>query len=204
MLLLLPAAQLDVIGTLHRSLLGTEVKWLVGGSCGLLLQGVELSESPRDVDVYMDEEDVQTTHDALLSYATDQMQLSQTEIYRSFLSHYEIIGIQVEAVGAFSVQAMASSYKVEVSYLQRYHAANVQVNGIVIALMPLAHELLFNLLRERPDRYDAIALAMAQKEELHMPVLRALLARNHWSPGFLDHLNQLLDKHIGMNRSRIT
>ncbi|WKL02675.1 hypothetical protein Q0F98_01795 [Paenibacillus amylolyticus] len=46
---------------LHAALLETAKAWntqpqtwLLGGSCGLLLQGVELQQAPRDIDIYAD------------------------------------------------------------------------------------------------------------------------------------------------------
>ena len=53
-----------------------------------------------------------------------------------------------------------------------------QIQGATVRLMPLSHELVFNVLRDRPDRYVAIAEAMLRDMDHHMPLLKQLLRRN--------------------------
>ncbi len=60
-------------------------------------------------------------------------------------------------------------------------------------MMPLAHELLFNLLRNRPDRYEAIAKTMKAFPELHMQALSDLMQRNRWGSEFERKLERLID-----------
>ncbi|MFB6362515.1 hypothetical protein ACFCP7_00455 [Paenibacillus elgii] len=169
--------------------------WLVGGSTGLLLQGVELSTLPRDLDLYADRRDAEALHVALRPFATDEQTRSETSIYRSLLSHYEMNGVKVELVGAFEVRAMDSEYLVEAEYLARTHASAVLYGeGEAVRLMPLAHELVFNVLRDRPDRYEAIARVCRVREpERHRLVLDDLIARNRFSGELADRLRTLLD-----------
>ncbi|WNR42457.1 nucleotidyltransferase domain-containing protein [Paenibacillus roseipurpureus] len=170
-----------------------DIPWLIGGSCGLLLQGVDIGRSPRDLDIYVDQKDVLAIHALLVPYAIDAPAYSETPIYASTLSHYKIDGHMVEVVGDFRVSALASLYQVEVSYLQEtYHSLSVLDNQ-EIHLMPLAHEFLFNVLRNRPDRYAIILRTMLASPEKHMPVLADLMARNQWGQAFHDKLKEILD-----------
>ncbi|MGG1515154.1 hypothetical protein ABE504_07060 [Paenibacillus oryzisoli] len=166
--------------------------WLIGGSCGLLMQHVEIGRRPRDLDIYIDEAAVMPVHERLKPFAMDTPCFSESPIYASKLSHYAIEGTAVEVVGEFQVKAMASHYQVEVAYLAEHLAQRVSISGVEIGLMPLAHELLFNVLRERPDRYEPIAKAMMADPEKHRPALNALLHRNAWSHDFMEHLEQVL------------
>jgi hypothetical protein len=203
-IVLLSPQVLQVVTQLQRELLDSGARCLIGGSCGLQLHGIELAQHPRDLDIYLDENEVQVLFRALQQYAIDLPQASTTDIYTSTLSHYFIAGMQVEAVGGFRVHKKGSLYTVEASYFLKHHALQLQVNGAVLSVMPLAHELLFNMLRDRPDRYEAIASAMLREPELHMPVLQDLLARNQWEPEFLFQLEQLLKSALYTleNRSR--
>ncbi|KPV55679.1 hypothetical protein QJ48_32045 [Paenibacillus sp. A3] len=169
--------------------------WLVGGSTGLLLQGVRLDALPRDLDLYADRRDAEALHMALRRYATDDQTESETPIYRSILSHYEMNGVKVELVGAFEVRAMDSEYRVEAEYLARTHALAVSYGEReAVRLMPLAHELVFNVLRDRPDRYEAIArVCRVQEPERHRLALEDLIARNRFSGELADRLRTLLD-----------
>jgi hypothetical protein len=183
---------LHAMELLQKALQDSGVKWLVGGSCGLLLHGIELAQRPRDLDIYLDEHEVKSLSHLLRNWALDLPQHSTTEIYTSTLSHFLIADMQVEAVGGFRVHKNGSLYLVEAEYMLQQYALQVIVQGTVIAVMPLAHELLFNMLRNRPDRYEAIASAMLLRPEQHMPILQDLIERNQWEPEFTLQLDKLL------------
>jgi hypothetical protein len=174
--------------------------WLVGGSCGLLLQGVPLTAAPRDLDLYVDAEGSQEVHQALSAYSTDQQKEDCTAIYRSILSHYAIDGIKVELVGGFEVSAHGSLYKVEVGFLSEHYSpefklytgdSSVETIG-PLRLMPLEHELLFNLLRSRPDRYEAIAALMRGRQAKLSNAMNDLINRNDLNESLIYELNRLL------------
>jgi hypothetical protein len=61
-----------------------------------------------------------------------------------------------------------------------------------IKLMPLEHELLFNLLRSRPDRYEAIAAVMRSRMTEMSETMCELIRRNTWSDRVIEQLMQLL------------
>ncbi|NRF89695.1 hypothetical protein HQN89_01400 [Paenibacillus frigoriresistens] len=185
---------LPTITTIHTHLLKVpDVRWLIGGSCGLLFQNVDIGRSPRDLDIYVDDSDVIAVHTSLLEYSVDAPIYSETPIYASILSHYHIGGNAVEVVGDFRVNALHSSYQVEASYLWENHSHSVIINGQEVKMMPLAHELLFNLLRNRPDRYEAIARTMKAFPEMHMQALSDLMQRNRWGSELERKLEQLIE-----------
>ncbi|WP_426453555.1 hypothetical protein ACP26L_14710 [Paenibacillus sp. S-38] len=173
-----------------------QAAWLVGGSTGLLLQGVPLAAPPRDLDLYTDRDTAYKLHSALLRWSVDEQQESATDIYRSILSHYVISGVSVELVGAFEVRASESEYRVEAAYLQRaYYALPLRLgDGLETGLMPLAHELLFNLLRQRPDRYEAIAEVLrTRKDSRELAALKSLISRNRFGGEALAYAQSVLE-----------
>ncbi|TXK76581.1 nucleotidyltransferase family protein, partial [Paenibacillus sp. N3.4] len=152
---------LPAITSLHTHLLKAPgARWLIGGSCGLLMHHVEIGRSPRDLDIYVDNNDVAPVHTALQEYAVDSPVFSQTPIYSSILSHYLLNGIPIELVGDFHIEAISSNYQVEIAYLWESHCHTYKIGKHEVKVMPLAHELIFNLLRGRSDRYEAIAFTM--------------------------------------------
>ncbi|GCL70488.1 MULTISPECIES: nucleotidyltransferase domain-containing protein [Paenibacillus] len=179
-----------VASTRHMNL-----TWLVGGSTGLMLQGAALSAAPRDLDLYIDREQAPVMHKALAHFSTDEQIESETAIYSSILSHYEVAGVKVELVGAFEVRAMDSVYRVEAGYLAAEHAVRGSLHdGTVIHLMPLMHEMIFNMLRNRPDRYHAIAdICRKSGLDIHRTVLEKLAERNQFSAELIARLKQLLE-----------
>jgi hypothetical protein len=172
------------------------MKWLVGGSCGLLLQGVSLLQPPRDLDIYVDKTAASIMYNTLRAYSIDSLQQSETDIYISLLSHFQIAHVPVELVGGFEVRAKQSLYRVEVEDVLYEYRIPVKLGMINYELMPLAHELIFNLLRDRMDRYTAIAIKMRSNPALYMPPLQAILKRNTFAPSLLTQINELLDIHL--------
>ncbi|GBG12043.1 hypothetical protein PAT3040_06904 [Paenibacillus agaridevorans] len=159
-------------------------KWVVGGSAGLLLRGLSLPAKPRDLDLYCDEEDSQELHERLRPFAVDEAAYSETAIYRSTLSHYELEGVRVELVSGFHVSAFQCSYWTEVRQVLIPNGFPVMVEeGLPAAVVvPLAHELWFNALRGRPDRVRMITEAYAANPTRHQGALAVIEDRNTFSP----------------------
>jgi hypothetical protein len=104
------------------------------------------------------------------------------------------LDVPIEIVGGFEVKAEQSDYKVEVSdVMLELQVRQLIGDGSVIGLMPLAHELIFNLLRNRPDRYVDIASQMRTNPKYYLPALNKLLLHNTFSIQIIAKINALLD-----------
>ncbi|MEC0089778.1 nucleotidyltransferase family protein [Paenibacillus macquariensis] len=176
-----------------RCLNSTNRVWLVGGSCSLLLQGVDVLSPPRDIDLYADLNSVHMLHTAMEEWSTDKQVLNKSGLYSSVLSHYDLNDTQIELVGDFTITAKGSQYRVEVEARLHPHAPEIELEGVPMSLMPLSHELLFNLLRERKDRYEAIATVIRQQPEHHVPLLVQLLDNNRLEANHIRQIAALLD-----------
>ncbi|WP_341278176.1 hypothetical protein [Paenibacillus sp. FSL H8-0537] len=165
---------------------GSGTPWVVGGSAGLMLRGAALTSEPRDLDLYTDEADVDRLHALLQPFSTDIPVLDESGIYRSRLSHYLIDGVTVELVGGFVVRAHDSCYETQVRSLLLPYAEQITVGkgsalAATVAVVPLAHELWFNVLRDRRDRYELIIEAYCEDEARHSAALEQLESRNQLS-----------------------
>lgn len=181
---------------LHMRIGRSEARWLLGGSCGLWLQGVGLATGPRDVDVYADYRDARILHGLLKDLAVDEPRLDESGIYSSELSHYSLGEYSLELVGGFRIETDSSSYTTEVTEVLAPEAQQIALEGASLPLMPLAHELLFNLLRSRQDRYQAIAEVITTEPTRHVPLLKLLIARNRWSREHQRLLEELLSMKL--------
>lgn len=172
----------------------SQAQWIIGGSASLMLRGLELSNNPRDLDIYCDEENVEEIYDALEPFAQDQPTLSVTDMYRSTLSHFIIQGIQVELVGGFEVSAKGCKYETMVNKLLMPFSEQVQLNdaNYSVAIVPLAHELWFNFLRDRMDRVDLIVQAIAKAPAQHEGAFLAIETNNAFTAEARRTLHQLL------------
>ncbi|WP_219836523.1 nucleotidyltransferase domain-containing protein [Paenibacillus sp. R14(2021)] len=159
----------------------TAAPWLIGGSTGLLLRGMALPRPPRDLDLYADDADAASIHDALRAYAVDEQQVNVSPIYRSVLSHYDIHGVQVELVGGFVVASGSDRYAVEVREMLNPMRLQLTIGAHPVGLVPLAHELWFNVLRARFDRVELIGSFMREDLAAHRAALQLIAARNNLS-----------------------
>ena len=102
---------------------------------------------------------------------------------------------ETELVANLTVRTANGRYNVEVGALLRRYAPTVEIGTERIPLMPLEHELIFNLLRGREDRYVPIAETVRQKgvDEL---LWRQLQERNALSLDFWKRASAL----IGLSR----
>lgn len=189
---LVPDAVLRALRVIGRRLEQDDGKWLVGGSCGALLQNVPLPAAPRDLDVYADVQDARGIHAALADFSTDEQVYSETGMYGSLLSHYSIEGVQVELVGSLKVRLDKADYEVRVRSLLSVYADTAVSDGIRVPLMPLSHELLFNVLRLREDRYRFLAETMRMAPERHLPLMDELVRGNRIGKAYADRIAELL------------
>ncbi|RJE90031.1 hypothetical protein D3P07_07380 [Paenibacillus sp. 1011MAR3C5] len=190
----------DALSTIVR--LAGNTSWVLGGSAALLLRGIQLGAPPRDVDLYCDDDDANTIHKALSRYAIDRPSYSETAIYRSTLSHYRIGTIQVELVGGFSVRALDCCYQVNVKEVLFPYGEAIELHELTegrpvyVQVVPLAHELWFNLLRQRKDRVKVIAEEMRKQPLAHLPALAAIEGSNN----FADEVVSEVRERIGITQ----
>lgn len=186
----------DILRALSAFAAQTEdcsARWVVGGSAGLALRGARLASAPRDLDIYADAAAAAALHERLAGWASDGPAWDETGRYRSLLSHYRYGGVTIELVGDFEVQVPDSRYRTEVDAFLYAHGDDwaPHVGARPIRLMPLGHELIFNLLRERRDRALEAARLIRSEPEAHMPALRRLAARQSLSAGIRSELRRL-------------
>jgi hypothetical protein len=177
----------SAVSLLAEKLRGCEARWVVGGSTGLSMRGASLERPPRDLDVYADRSSVPILFARLSEFAVDGPAQNETERYSSILSHYNMQNTIVELVGQFRVRALQSDYMTEVDDVLFPNADIHKMNGYEVRLVPLAHELIFNLLRERMDRAAIVGHLIANDPAHHLPLLHTLLEKNKISSKVAQH-----------------
>lgn len=187
---------IPALTTLASQCKDSKATWLLGGSCSLWLQDVSITATPNDIDVYVDMEDVEEIHASLADFASDKPHLDDTGLYRSCLSHYSFDELPMELVGGFEVRTEGAFYRTEVVNVLSLEAPQWKSGNTVISLMPLAHEFVFNILRNRPDRYLAIAAIIRNHPARHLPLLSHLLANNEWSADYVSRMAEILDQPL--------
>ncbi|WP_217592746.1 hypothetical protein [Cohnella sp. GbtcB17] len=168
-------------------------RWVVGGSAGLALRGARLAAAPRDLDIYADAASIPALHDRVAGWTVDEPAWDESGRYRSLLSHYRYGSVTIELVGDFEIRAPGSIYRTEVDAFLYAHGDDWTPidGGRPIRLMPLGHELIFNLLRERRDRALEAARLIREARGSHLIALRQLVAGQSLSDGIKSELSYL-------------
>ncbi|SFF04626.1 hypothetical protein SAMN05216378_4866 [Paenibacillus catalpae] len=171
------------LAAIVRLLAGVEADWVLGGSTGLMLRGLPLQAAPNDIDLYVDDNEYDQIYERLKPFASDTKQLSECGNYRSVLSHFVIEGIPVELVGGFVVRANGCRYVTEVSsllkpYSELFAVRDAEDSGLYVPVVPVAHELWFNMLRSREDRITLLMDHYIKDESRHEEARRLLEKRN--------------------------
>lgn len=192
----LTAQMLKAINELDERLGQTDYPWYIGGSTGLLLQGVELPAHPRDLDIYCDPEMTDFVYRHFCDEALAPPATSRTDLYFSHLLRLELEGVSVEWVGGFEVLRAGSHYKVPRADSLRSFAPVITLEKTELRLMPLAHELVFNWLRKREDRYRRIAGVMAEQPDYYLQQLDGLLRQSFLMQSDEDSLKSMIEIKI--------
>lgn len=168
--------------------------WMLGGSCGLLLHGVPLRKAPGDIDIYCDLKDVTCLHEALSGYAVSEPEADYSGSCFSLRSCYDVEGIKAELVSGFRMKRASWQYTVDIDRLVAY-APLREVPGIgLLRLMPLGHELIFNLMRGREERCSMISASMQSEMNHHMPLLESLMTANNMDLSFRLEMDELIGR----------
>lgn len=183
---------------LTETLQSCEARWVLGGSTGLALRGANLERAPRDIDIYADKDSVYLIHDKLRQYGLDGPEDNKTERYQSILSHYRMGDTVVELVGDFRIHALQSSYVTEVEQLLFPNRDEVEFQGFTVPLVPLGHELIFNLLRERTDRALIAGQLLSRESGKSLSLLHTLIQRNQLAAAVSNEALRLVqnDSHL--------
>ncbi len=188
----IPALLEQTIVTIDSYWNQNDVPWLIGGSCGLLLQGIPIGTMPRDIDIYVDTPSSEILHNNFKRYALDEPTYSKTDRYCSILSHYKISGVTIELVAGFEVRVPGATYLVDIRDTMVRLATEVRLSGVSVMVMPMAHEFIFNLMRERPDRYLSISNYMRKHLSETIPALREIVRKNQFDDAWIHRLGHLL------------
>lgn len=197
----IPYALETALGSIVEELefygLGKPPEWLLGGSCGLLLHGAQLAAPPHDIDIYCDLKDTWQLHQLLLRYAVSPPEEDFSGSCYSLRALYFMGEAKVELVGGFRMGSGEWQYSVDVGMMQQYAPVRNYEGVGLVRLMPVAHELIFNLLRGRDGRCQAITRLIKQDLATHLPLLYQLIQENHLE----DHLQAKLEELLEISTS---
>ncbi len=159
---MIPATHVHVLRRLRELLAGAEATWVLTGSLGLTLQGVETDV--HDIDVQADRAGALELERLLSEYVVRPVELKEDALVRSYLGAAEIDGVQVEIIGDIQKRIPGGPWGPPPDLARL--AITVEAGGFPVRVLPLEYER---------DAYRA--MGRSGKAELIDAALRANAGR---------------------------
>jgi predicted nucleotidyltransferase len=127
---------MEVLRIICQSLVGQNIRWVLIGSTGLALQGVEIE--PKDIDILTDKKGAFAIQELLQEYQVNPVKFSRSELFESYFGECKINDVKIEIMGDLkenidnewiSVSGILASPKI------------LEIEGIHIPVSPLEQQL---------------------------------------------------------------
>jgi hypothetical protein len=129
---------ISALKTIAQKLEGQNIKWVVGASCGLALQGMDVQ--PDDIDIITDEDGIFKISQCLVDYEVEAPKNAPSEIFDSLLSRYLINDCVVEVMGNFKIKSIIDKKWHSMNKLIE-HPDIIEIEDFKIPVIPLLRSI---------------------------------------------------------------
>jgi SAM-dependent methyltransferase len=161
----------DVLKTIALVLNKNNIAYKVVGGTSLALRGLKIPVN--DIDIEMAVEDVYRFENIYQDYVVDEVQLRETENWRSYMGRFDVNGVPIEIMGGLNRRVNQAWTP---SFLSTEDT--VLIDGVPIPVLELEEEVLAYLRRGKLDR-AALALPYCSAERfgtlLHEAIAKDML-----------------------------
>jgi len=148
---------LKALKVLCERLEGRGVRWVVGGSLSLALQGVDVQ--PEDIDLITDEEGAYRIQEILSDFLVRPVRYSSTGAFSSHYGIFEVEGVRIEVMGGLRVHAKGRA----VDLTERLdRPVYVKIGDLTVPLSRLDDHLESYRLLDRPKDREKIQKILEQ------------------------------------------
>ncbi len=149
---MIPRQYLTALEIIHERLENSAAEWVVTGSLGMALQGMEIEV--HDIDLQTDEAGAYEIEKRLSEYVTQPVRFVSSERIRSHFGMLEIEGVKAEIMGALQKWIDGEGWEepVDVALNKR----TVEVGGKNVPVLSLVYEYKAYLKLGRVDKAAAI------------------------------------------------
>ena len=143
---------LDTLRKIHARLRDCKAIWVITGSLGMALQGVEVKV--HDIDIQTDEQGAYEIEGKFPEYVTTPVRYSPSERICSHLGKLEIDGVRVEVMGAIQKRVDERTWEepVKVNDYQRW----VTIEEMNVPVLSLEYEYQAYLKLDRMDKAELL------------------------------------------------
>ena len=148
---MMPGKVGEALHVLFKAVDPLPVRWLIAGSCGLALQGVEVT--PHDIDVLTDDAGARTIHAALSEFEKRPLVRKGGERSRPLIGCVEIHEVEIEIMS--DLEADVKSVWVRRQGLKPERVAFF--NGMSLPVLPLEDALAAYRAMDREKDHEKVA-----------------------------------------------
>ncbi len=140
---------IDVLKLVTKKMATADVRWMVFGSCGLALNGMQIQ--PDDIDILTDEEGILKINQALIDYKIQLPKIASSVIIDSTMGKFLLNGCSIEVMCNFKVKSQADGQWYEMSHLLE-HPNIIDLDNFQIPVLPLTKSIeLYRLMGRDKD-----------------------------------------------------
>jgi hypothetical protein len=133
---MIPPRCLPALRIVLARLRGIAVDWVVTGSLGTVLQGLELDV--HDIDLQTDKAGAYAMEDSLSDYVADSVRYVESPRMRSYLGRLEIDGVRVEIMGDIQKLLPDGTWEPPVNVVDHRRWADFE--GVSVPVLSLNYE----------------------------------------------------------------
>lgn len=156
---------IKVLHKLHNHLNTDEVDWVVTGSLGFALHGMDVEV--HDIDIQTDKAGAYEIERRFLPYVIRNIEFSSSERIHSYFGELNIDGVKVEIMGDIQKRLADGTWEDKIDVCNKRRFINYQ--GLSVPVMSLEYECeAYNKLG-RTDKADQIRRYLEQHSEVSHP-----------------------------------
>ncbi|MGC8788215.1 MAG: nucleotidyltransferase domain-containing protein [Anaerolineae bacterium] len=158
---MIEARYFDVLRQIHARLKDSPIPWVITGSLGMALQGVDVAV--HDIDLQTNAEGAYAIERCFPEYVVQPVRFSASERIRSHFGALEIGGIRVEIMGDVQKRLDDKTWEEPVS-VERYRRW-VEACGMRLPVLSLEYECQAYLQLGRKDKAEVLKKWLAEHRE---------------------------------------
>jgi hypothetical protein len=144
---------LAALKIINEKLKSRKIRWVLAGTTGLALQGVEIS--PNDIDILTDKEGALKINELLKEYEVKPVKFRRSKIFESYFGKFKISNVEVDVIGNLRVKLSNRWKSVELL------SNTVEMDGTKIRVYPIREALKAYRIMKR--KKDFVRIRMIEK-----------------------------------------
>jgi len=134
--MIIPSEHYESLQILYKALKDSDIKWVITGSLGFALHGMNVSVN--DIDIQTDKHGAFHIANIFRSNIVTPIELSESKKIRSYLGELNINGVKIEIMGDLQKKLSSGNWECPVSVEE--HLEIIEYKGMKLPVLSLEYE----------------------------------------------------------------